>query len=167
MNRFRAFVSSALLALLLGSCGTSGGGCRGWFPGDRFLGNPSPNFTLPNLDGQLTELAKVAQEKPTLIVFWATWCPTCNEEIPILNKWVDLYPQVQILAVDVQESAERVRAFAKKKKIRYTVLLDEEGEVSERYGLVGIPASVLLAKGGKIIYYGFSLPYNVEKLIQQ
>lgn len=159
MSRIRPFVFCFLWAALLTSCGPS--------PGERLLGNQAPDFSLPNLSKEEVELSKLVQEKPTMLVFWATWCPTCNEEIPVLNQWVDRYPGLQIVAVNVQESPERVRAFAKKKKIRYSILLDEEGEVAQQYGLVGIPASVLLAKGGKVIYYGFSLPQNVEPLIKE
>ena len=165
----RAFIFCLLSGALLGSCSPSpNGGCQSaWMPaGERLLGNQAPDFTIPNLAGEKVVLSKLSQEKPTLLVFWASWCPTCNEEIPVLNQWAGLYPDLQIVGVNVQEPAERVRTFVKKRNIRYAVLLDEEGEVAEQYGLVGIPASVLLAKGGKIIYYGFSLPQDVDQLIK-
>ena len=158
MNRARIFSFCILLGMALGSCSASP---------NRFLGSQAPNFTLPDLQGNKVELANVVHEKPTLVVFWATWCPTCNEEIPTLNQWTELYPGLQILAVNVEEAGDRVRKFAEKKKIRYPVLLDEKGEIAEQYGLVGIPAAVLIAKGGQVIYYGFSLPVNVEQLIKQ
>ena len=158
MKYLRPPVLFFLLTLLLGSCRP--------YAGERLLGNQAPDFTLSNLKGEKVQLSKLTGQKPTMLVFWATWCPTCNEEIPTLNQWVRLYPGLQIVGIDVQESPERVRVFTEKKKFQYPVLLDEEGEVAEQYGLVGIPASVLIAQGGKIIYYGFSLPQNVEQLIK-
>ena len=160
MKWMRVASFCVLLGITLASCAPSPGG-------EQLLGSEAPNFTLPDLAGNKVELASLVHEKPTMLVFWATWCPSCNEEIPILNQWSERYPHLQILAVNVEESGNRVRAFAKKKQIRYPVLLDEKGEVAQLYGLVGIPASVLLAKGGRVIYYGFSLPANVEKLISQ
>ena len=136
-------------------------------PSKKLLGSQAPNFILPNLSGQKVELAKVINEKPTLLVFWATWCPTCVEEIPTLNEWAQKYPQLQILGINVQEAKDHVQPFAAKQGMRYSILLDQEGDVSQQYGLVGIPATVLLAKGGRIIYYGFVLPQNIEELISR
>ena len=129
------------------------------------MGNQAPNFVLPNLAGEDVELAALANQKPILLVFWATWCPTCVEEIPVLNDWTKRYPQLQILAVNVEEPPARVRTFVEKRKIQYPVVLDQEAEVAHEFGLVGIPAAVLLAKGGKVIYFGFALPKNIEQLI--
>lgn len=145
--------------LLLGNCGFPPP------PSDQFLGNQAPNFVLPNLNSEKVELANLTSQKPTLLIFWATWCPTCNEEIPTLKEWHQKYPELQILAVNVEEPAGRVRAFAEKRGIRYPILLDSEAEVAHQYGLVGIPASVLIAKGGRILYYGFTLPQNIEQLV--
>ena len=158
MKYLRSSILSIFLTALLAGCSP--------YAGERLLGNQAPDFTLSNLKGEKVQLYKLTSEKPVMLVFWATWCPTCNEEIPVLNQWVHLYPGLQIVGINVQESPERVQMFTEKKKFQYSVLLDEEGEVAEQYGLVGIPASVLIAKGGKIIYYGFSLPQNVDQLIK-
>lgn len=158
-----------ILLLLLGSCGSQpgGGGCASsWAPpGQTLLGAQAPNFILSSLSGEKIELMSLVRQKPTLLVFWATWCPSCAEEIPILNEWTEKYPGLHILGVNVQEPAERIRAFAEKHKIRYPIVFDQEGEVAHQYGLVGIPAAILVSKGGQIIYYGFSLPKNIDQLI--
>lgn len=164
----RSFLLFLFLALLLGSCGSSpSGGCVSpWVSsGERLLGSEAPNFILQDLAGKEVELAKVSTQKPVLLVFWATWCPTCIEEVPLLNEWSEKYPQLEILGIDVEEPAERVNTFARKRGIRYKILLDQEGKVAEEYGLVGVPSAILLAKGGKVIYYGFALPQDIEKLI--
>jgi peroxiredoxin len=129
------------------------------------LGSEAPNFVLPNLEGEKVELAQMIKEKPVLLVFWATWCPTCLEEIPTLNEWTKKFPQLKILGINVQESMEQIKPFASKRGVNYPVLLDQQAEVAELYGLIGIPAAIVVAKGGRIIYYGFSLPENIEGLI--
>ncbi|MBI4115986.1 MAG: TlpA family protein disulfide reductase [Candidatus Omnitrophica bacterium] len=166
----RSGLPFVLIAFFLGSCGSQeGGGCQGsWVsPGSELIGNPAPNFTLSNLASQKTELAKVINEKPALLVFWATWCPSCVEEVPILKSWNEKYPQLQILGINVQEPAQRVQVFVEKEKIRYPILLDENGDVASQYGLVGIPAAVLVAKGGRVLYFGFGLPRNIEDLVKE
>ena len=157
------------LFLLGGSSANPEGGCVApWSgSGDRLLGNQAPNFKLSNLSGEKVELSRLVAQKPTLLVFWATWCPTCVEEIPTLNDWVRKYPQMQILSINVEESRDRVKNFSEKRQIQYPVLLDSESQVAEQYGLVGIPATVLVSKGGRIVYYGFSLPENIETLIKE
>jgi len=166
-----AILRLLLILLLLGSCGAQpgGGGCApAWVPpGQELLGNQAPNFVLSNLLGEKVELANLVSQKATLLVFWATWCPSCVEEIPVLNQWSEKYPGLQILGINVQEPADRIRPFAEKAKILYPILLDQDGEVAHQYGLVGIPAAILLSKGGKVIYYGFAPPKNIEQLIQE
>jgi thiol-disulfide isomerase/thioredoxin len=168
MNRFRPALLFLSIFFLLGGCGDQAGGCRtSWAPpGDPLLGNPAPNFVLANLAGEKVELANVVSEKPVLLVFWATWCPSCVEEVPILNEWQEKYPELQILGVNVEESLERVQAFAETYQVRYPLLLDSDATTTRDYGLVGIPATVLVSKGGRVLYYGFSLPENIEQLIE-
>ena len=158
-----SFVKSAalffLLEFLFGSCGPAQ-------TSPKILGEPAPNFTLPRLEGGQAELTALVKEKPALLVFWATWCPSCVEEIPVLNEWIEKYPGLQIVGINVGEPAEHVRKFTEKRQIRYPILLDEKGDVAGQYGLVGIPAALFIAKGGRVIYYGFSLPENIEELIK-
>lgn len=147
------------------------GGCRGALVRNAPRGTLAPDFTLSPLeeDTRPITLSRVAERRPVLLVFWATWCPSCNEEIPILNQWQERFrPQgLEILAINVQESREQIVRFAQKKKIRYPILLDSTGEVSQRYGLAGLPAAVFLLPGRKIVYFSFSLPQNIEELMRR
>lgn len=166
--KFKPTLVLLVAALFIGSCGGPGrGGCQSASSTGRLLGNQAPNFILSDLAGKPVELASLIQEKPVLLVFWATWCPACVEEVPILNEWTEAFPGLQIVGVNVQEPRERVQTFVEKHGVRYPVLLDEEANVAHQYGLIGIPAAILIAKGGKILYYGFSLPQNIERLIQE
>ena len=134
-------------------------------------GPKAPDFTLPSLQDQSREvtLSSLSNEQPVLLVFWATWCPSCLSEIPILNEWQEKYsPQgLKILAVNVQEPRDQALDFIWENPLKYLALTDENGEVAARYGLAGLPSSVFLAKGGRILYYGFGLPENLEQLLVQ
>lgn len=139
------------------------------FEGKHRIGDQAPDFSLPVLQSQdqRIRLSDISANNPVLLVFWATWCSSCVSEIPLLNRWHQKYfPQgLRILAINVQESRGYLTRFLEENPIEFPTLLDEEGEVSSLYGLVGIPSSVLLAKGGGIIYYGFGLPDNIDKLL--
>lgn len=128
-----------------------------------------PDFELPALSGgRPVAFSKTNTEHPVLLVFWASWCPSCVEEIPAVNEIQKKFSAqgLKILAVNVEESRQEVVDFQKMHPMNYPVLLDEKGNVAEKFGLAGIPAAVLAGKGGKVLYFGFSLPGNLEKLLQ-
>ncbi len=135
------------------------------------IGAQAPDFTLPLVSDpkQKINLTETAKEGPVLLVFWASWCPTCVEEIPEVNHvYQEWSPKgLKILGVNVQEPQNDVLQFMKAQPIDYPVVLDEEGDVADKFGLVGLPSAVVLAKGGEIIYYGFSLPRNLSELLNQ
>lgn len=130
----------------------------------------APDFNLPSHEdpSQQVTLSAVNQEHPVLLVFWASWCPSCVDEIPVLNEWQEAYQEhgLRILSVNVRESSQEVADFIKRYPVKYPVLMDSEGAVANRYALSGLPVSLFLAKGGEILYYGFSLPPNLETYME-
>ncbi len=105
------------------------------------------------------DLRQVNASKPVLIVFWATWCEACREEIPALNQLAKQYSEkLEVVGVNVQEEAAQVKNFLSEHPLNYRVVLDEDGAISNRFEVSAIPSVVLLAKGGEILYYGFRLP---------
>ena len=132
-------------------------------------GTQAPDFVLPSAaDSSPVSLSTLEQQAPVLLIFWASWCPSCVEEIPQLRNIYEKYSndKLQLVAVNVQESQKDVQAFIKDKGIPYMVLLDKDGSVAARYDVAGLPASVFLAKGGEILYYGFSLPAQLDSLLE-
>lgn len=132
-------------------------------------GSQAPDFILPQAsDSSPVALSNLHQQTPVLLVFWASWCPSCVEEIPQLKAIYQKYPKskLQLVAINVQESQKDVQRFIKEKALPYSVLLDLDGAVAARYDVAGLPASVLLAKGGEILYYGFSLPAQLDSWLE-
>ena len=108
-----------------------------------------PDFTLQDLDGNSVSLSQFKGVRPVLVVFWATWCGYCMEEMPaLIQLQKDMGDRLEVLAINVQESAIRVAPVAKAKGMNFKVLLDTEGEVSAAYGVVGVPTLVLIDKDG-------------------
>lgn len=125
------------------------------------VGDKAPEFKLQDLNKQAFVLRDAtASNSATLLVFWATWCPFCKNEIPGLIKLNDEYKDkgLKIVAIDVGESAKKVEGFAKQKGINYTVLLDPNNKVAGQYSVVGIPSNILIDKDGIIKYRGTTPP---------
>jgi peroxiredoxin len=111
----------------------------------------APDFTLKDLQGRTFKLSE-NRGKPVLLVFGATWCPYCVQEIPRLKEMFAKYtPQgVAIVNIDIQESPAKVARFADKHQLPYRVLLDETATVAKNYGVRGVPNFTLVDKEGLV-----------------
>ncbi|HEX7713716.1 MAG TPA: TlpA disulfide reductase family protein [Bacillota bacterium] len=117
------------------------------------IGYRAPQFTLTDLNGKKMNLGTaVNRNRITLVNFWATWCPPCRAEIPELVKFYGEYKTkgVALLAVNLQESPEAVKAFAGKNGMRFPVLLDSSGKVAQVYQVYAIPTTFILDRHGVI-----------------
>jgi peroxiredoxin len=116
------------------------------------VGDTAYNFDLPDLDGQQVTLSEFAG-KPVVINFWATWCPPCRLEMPEFQRAYEEYEEenLVILAINEAEQPEVVRSFFYDEMgYTYTPLLDQEGEVAEAYGAVGLPSTFFIDGSGAV-----------------
>jgi peroxiredoxin len=106
---------------------------------------PAADFQLPDLDGQQLRLQD-QRGKVVLLNFWATWCPPCVHEMPLLDQLYQALRQrpCVIWAVAMQEDRDKVAPFIDKRQFQFTTLLDGDGAVSTRYKLRGLPTTYLI-----------------------
>jgi thiol-disulfide isomerase/thioredoxin len=114
---------------------------------------PAPAFTLNSLDGKKISLNDF-KGKPVLITFWATWCESCKEEMPILEKLSqEKREQLTILLIAID--GERKRAAQKiidQKKITLPVLLLLKEKTMDQYGVRGwVPQTYLVDQEGMLV----------------
>jgi len=126
------------------------------------------DFTLPDLDGNIVSL-KDFENEVILLVFWVAGCDICKEEVPVLEEVYAKYngKGVEVLAVNIGESATLVRKFKEQRGIRYRILLDSQGKVRRLYQVIGVPTEVIIDRQGKVRYYDFGLPYNWEEILDK
>jgi peroxiredoxin len=123
------------------------------------VGKAAPEFKLPDLGGKDVKLSDL-KGSVVVVDFWATWCPPCVESLPHLEQ---LYQEkkeagLKVLAVSVDQDKQKVPPFVTDKKLTFTVLLDnEEQKAAEKYGVQGIPQTVVIGKDGKVakVFVGF------------
>lgn len=108
------------------------------------------DFTLYDLEGNSVSLSDYSGT-PLLINFWATWCPPCRSELPLIQQYQDKYgDDFLVLAVDGGETAEDVQSFVDSQGYTMIFLLDVEFAVAELYQVRGFPTSLFIDANGVI-----------------
>lgn len=119
------------------------------------IGDPAPDFALPDLSGTTRTLADF-RGRPVLINFWATWCAPCVEEMPLLAALRERHADAELEVIGIAlDDLHAVRSFVAELSISYPILLDTPGrtDTSVRYGDTQgvLPYSVLVDAKGTIV----------------
>ena len=129
-------------------------------PGLR-VGDVAPEFVgtangqtveLTDLNGNPIRLADL-RGRPVWINFWATWCPPCQEETPILRDIHEQYADdgLAVVAISVQETTiQDVRDYVDRYDLGYTVGFDATSAIFHTYHAFGLPTQLFLDREGVI-----------------
>jgi thiol-disulfide isomerase/thioredoxin len=136
-------------------------------------GDVPPDYVGRLADGTDVRISDYAG-KAVVLSFWATWCPYCLKELPVLNA-IQVSPakeQVQVIAVNTEErdvfrAASRALGSSLSLKLAY----DPGKSARNAYGVGGIPHLVIIGKDGKIVrvlrgYAESALPQIVDDINQ-
>lgn len=121
------------------------------------VGATAPGAPVETLDGAATDLATILAGKTTVMEFWATWCPNCKQLEPTIAAAHAKYKdRVQFLAVAVSlnQSVERVKAYQQRFKLPFTFVYDRRGDASEAYDAPATSYIVIVNAAGKVTYTG-------------
>jgi cytochrome c biogenesis protein CcmG/thiol:disulfide interchange protein DsbE len=117
-----------------------------------------PDAELETLTGSEVELdEQLADDKYTIISFWATWCKPCKKELSNLNylmpEWKKQF-DVELLAIslDNAQTSRKVESYVNGKGWQFDVLLDPNNNTKRKLNFNAIPYSIIVDKEGKIIY---------------
>lgn len=120
----------------------------------RFASNPQPvpAFDAKDLDGASISTTEW-KGKVVLVTFWATWCPPCREEIPMLIGLKSRYKdRLQIVGVSLDDDPpSEVKQFAQKEGINYPVVMATRKIVAEFGGVPALPTSFVVNQDGKVV----------------
>lgn len=109
------------------------------------VGDLAPDFTLKDIDGNSVMLSEY-RGKIVLLYFWASWCTQCVYDLPLVQDTADSFSDqdLQVVAIDIGESAAAVRNFISKEGYTFPILLDPDSTVYEQYGLKTFPAAIYI-----------------------
>lgn len=110
-----------------------------------------PELSLNNLAGENVSLEEV-RGKVVLLDFWATWCGPCRESMPFYRQ---LYEEkkakgFEVLAVSVDEDVETIRAFQKRFRLPFPILVDIGYQAATRFGPPTMPTAYLIDRMGRV-----------------
>jgi thiol-disulfide isomerase/thioredoxin len=109
-----------------------------------------PDLTLRNAAGQSVQLVDYAGRK-LVINLWATWCPPCRREMPVLQAAEQAHPDVVFLFVNQAESPRDVATFLASQGLHLNnVLFDGSGELANRVGSAALPTTLFYNPDGHL-----------------
>ena len=123
-----------------------------WRPAFKsWMGKDAPDLTVEDIAGKTHKLSKY-RGRDVVVVFWATWCPACNAEIPHLIELRKMFPKEKLVIVAISnERPENLKNFADAKKINYAVASSNIGTLGAPFSDVrSIPATFFIDAKGKI-----------------
>lgn len=111
----------------------------------------APDFDLKDAQGKNVQLSAL-KGRVVLVNFWATWCHGCQEEIPSFIEFGKRYEKQGLTIVGVSmddDGWKSVTPWIKQKSVNYPIVIGNS-DLSQKYGLVGMPLSVLVDRKGRI-----------------
>lgn len=132
------------LVLLLGALTT-------YFAQQITQGVNLPTSTVTTLNSEPVSFVALSN-KPKVINLWATWCPPCRREMPLLTQAHQHYPDIDFLLVNQGESSNKVFQFLKSQSLSTsTILLDPLSEISREMAIQGMPATLFYDANGRLV----------------
>jgi peroxiredoxin len=131
-------------------------------------GDIAPDFTVEMLDGSKVTLSEL-QGKPTLLIFWATWCPPCRLELSKLQEHIiDRYgDKINVLPISRGEERAKVEEYISKMGYTFAVGLDGDQSIYRKYATNYIPRCFVIDAKGKVLYSSVGYDEAIAKEVEQ
>ena len=120
-------------------------------------GQPFIDFTLKtNNDTEVVLSEIIAQNKLTLVDFWASWCGPCRHENPVVKAAYEQFHELgfDVIGVSVDQDEAAWRQAVEEDQLPWTQVRDSENKVSEDYMIYYIPSNFLYDQNGTMVAKG-------------
>ncbi|MDS1142265.1 TlpA disulfide reductase family protein [Pusillimonas sp. SM2304] len=112
---------------------------------------PLPDLQLATLDERPVSLSAYAG-RPIVLNLWASWCPPCRREMPVLEQAQTAFPGVSFVLVNQGESAQQAKEFLQNEGLNLTdVLLDPSSEAMRKMRTGGLPTTFFFDAQGRMV----------------
>jgi thiol-disulfide isomerase/thioredoxin len=132
---------------------------------------PAPNFVLADYEGKAVRLSDL-RGKTVLLNFWATWCTTCEAEMPDMQQLAEENPDdFVVLAVNQAEGRGRAQSWSDARGLTaLKFVLDSQEEVTDAYKLPsGLPHSFFIDESGivRVVKHGGMRYEEMRQLLEE
>ncbi|MFN8579606.1 MAG: TlpA disulfide reductase family protein [Gemmatimonadaceae bacterium] len=134
------------------------------------VGAQAPSAAVETLDGKATDLNAYVGKSPVLIQFWATWCPNCKALEPRIDAAMKKYGakmKFVAVAVSVNQSVERVKAYKEKHGMAQDIVWDKKGFAADAYEVPATSYIVVVNAKGTVVYTGVGAEQDVEAAVRK
>jgi|SRR3989344_3821147 len=136
------------------------------------IGDIAPDFRLPDYEGRAVSLSDFKGQKGVFVNFWASWCPFCVDEMPLMARVGEKYKgQYETMAINRGENLATAKEFSDQVGVtgKMTLLLDEKDSIYKQYNGFAMPYSLFIDKNGVIhdIKLGPLTEQELEQKIQK
>ncbi len=119
------------------------------------VGQPAPDFEFTDMLGNSSRLSDINAEQ-TIVIFWASWCPHCEDILPVFKPYYDPSDnsKLEIVAVSIDESESAWKNSVAEYGFNWINVAELKGwdsKIGESYGLVATPTFYVLDKNKTII----------------
>lgn len=112
---------------------------------------PLPDLQLATLDERAISLREYVGQ-PIVLNLWATWCPPCRREMPVLEQAQNEFPDVAFVLVNQGESVQQTLAFLESEGLDLThVLLDQASDTMRTLRTGGLPTTFFFDAQGQLV----------------
>ena len=132
------------------------------------IGAAAPSAKVHTLDGTQVALGDYLGKKPTVLEFWATWCPLCKQLEPAMKAAREAHANdVTFIGINVpqNQTPEKVRDFVAKNGMKGLYLYDTDGAAYKAYSAPHTSYVVVLNAAGKVVYTGVGGAQDIEAAI--
>lgn len=114
-------------------------------------GTQLPEMSLQKANGQPVQLTAY-RGRPLVINLWATWCPPCRREMPVLQQAQHDYPDITFLFVNQGEAPQTVTTFLATTGLELShVLFDGGGQLAQQVGSMALPTTLFYNAEGRLV----------------
>ena len=156
--------SLSILAVVLLSCSSSGEEVDIALEQNIETESSSGSLTVSYLDKEGSIQIEDLSDRPTLIIFWADYCPTCIRELPVIDARIkELEVKFDVLALAHSER-DPTNKFIEDNMINNLRVGFSTKEMRETYGIIGQPITLILDTKGEVQFKFFG-PLSFEELL--
>ena len=125
------------------------------------IGNAAPRLGIETLDGGRLNVSDL-RGKPVVLDFWASWCVSCAEDLPVLSSASAAHPGVEFVGAAIQDTTGALRTFEQRHSHPYPVGQIVIGDY-QAYGVFAPPVTFFIDAHG-VVAASFAGPLDTQTM---